>query len=108
VTPEDRGEWCYGHEQVHEFDAYEGTPEAAVCWWAGDPTAGGRAGDEVLQHAGQWIRGDVGEAAVAPPRRSVLDQVKALTVCWWLHRTRRVFPGVYVSTSCRACARKGR
>jgi len=31
-----------------------------------------------------------------------------LTVCWWKHRTRRVAPGIYLSTRCRACTRRRR
>lgn len=37
------------------------------------------------------------------PARPLWCWVKRLTVCWWKHRTRQVFPGVFVSTACRCC-----
>jgi hypothetical protein len=33
-------------------------------------------------------------------------RLKRWTVCWWKHRTRYAGPGVYMSTSCRACAKR--
>lgn len=39
------------------------------------------------------------------PRRPRLWWLKRITVCWWKHRTRKLGPGVYHSSDCRACHR---
>lgn len=79
VTPEERGEWCVFHEQVHEYEVFG--PQCQVFGERPQLRPGpGRAGPGLAV----WV--------------------KRLTVCWWKHRARLVGPGAYLSTGCRACS----
>jgi hypothetical protein len=36
VTPEERGEWCWYHQCLHEQDAFAGTGVESLCVWERD------------------------------------------------------------------------